>query len=71
MLSADKNIAVYPEECNSDLCLSSCVSPSCQLCNHCLSAETRRQLLAAYREHVNRGDCRRIFPPSTVSMLFS
>lgn len=69
MLSGDKNIAVYPEECNSDLCYGSCVSPHCQLCNHCLSVETRRNLLRAYREHVNRGDCRRIFPPSMVKQI--
>ncbi|KAF2901432.1 hypothetical protein ILUMI_04756 [Ignelater luminosus] len=64
MQVADKNIVVFPTECNSSTCRTSCVSPLCQLCRPCLSDETKMTLKQAYIEHVNRGDCKRIFPPS-------
>ncbi|EFA07282.1 probable tubulin polyglutamylase ttll-15 [Tribolium castaneum] len=64
MMVSDKNLATYPKECNSSLCKSGCVSPVCQLCRPCLSADTLEYLKEAYKEHLNRGDCKRIFPPS-------
>ncbi|KAK9885024.1 hypothetical protein WA026_009250 [Henosepilachna vigintioctopunctata] len=66
MVVSDRNIAVYPEECSSMLCRESCVSSVCQLCKHCLSYDTKEYLQEAYREHMDKGDCKRIFPPSMV-----
>lgn len=66
MLVSDKHIMTYPEKCNSQLCKSSCVSPDCQLCKPCLSRETRNYLVEAYKEHLNKGDCKRVFPPIEV-----
>lgn len=66
MIVSDKNIAVYPDECNSMLCKESCISPICQLCKPCLSYDTKEYLVEAYREHLDRGDCKRIFPPTMV-----
>lgn len=62
MMSADKNIAVLAEECASDECAVSCESLKCQLCRPCLSSGDISNLHSAYREHVNRGDTKRIFP---------
>lgn len=61
-MSADKNIAVDAESCSSAKCFESCESPECELCRPCLSAEDIADLHSAYREHVNRGDTKRIFP---------
>ncbi|KAB0804348.1 hypothetical protein PPYR_01318 [Photinus pyralis] len=66
MRVADKNIMVYPDECNSALCSSSCISPMCGLCRPCLSPENKRNFLRAYLEHMNRGECKRIYPPLTL-----
>ncbi|XP_044761535.1 probable tubulin polyglutamylase ttll-15 [Coccinella septempunctata] len=64
MIASYKNIAVYPAECNSMLCRESCMSPICQLCKPCLSYDTKEYLVEAYREHMDKGDCKRVFPPS-------
>ncbi|RZC32594.1 tubulin polyglutamylase TTLL4 [Asbolus verrucosus] len=64
MMVSDKNLMTYPKECGSALCRNSCMSPLCQLCKPCLSRDTLENLKQAYREHFNRGDCKRIFPPS-------
>ena len=37
------------------------------LCNTCINSYQREYLKDAYLEHINRGACRRIFPPSIVS----
>lgn len=66
MVVSDKNLATYSKQCNSITCKSSCVSPICQLCKPCLSKDTREALKDAYKEHVNRGDCKRVFPPTNV-----
>ncbi|XP_069689786.1 probable tubulin polyglutamylase ttll-15 isoform X1 [Periplaneta americana] len=63
MQVTDKNLAVFPDVCASKLCRSSCVSPDCQLCKPCLTPETVDVLKDAYMEHINRQDCKRIFPP--------
>ncbi|XP_022904085.2 probable tubulin polyglutamylase ttll-15 [Onthophagus taurus] len=62
MVSHNKNIAVYPKECNSDLC-NNCDDLICGLCQQCLSKEMRLDLLTAYNEHMNKADCKRIVPP--------
>ncbi|KAF5272440.1 hypothetical protein FQA39_LY07908 [Lamprigera yunnana] len=62
MKVADKNIMVFPNECESPVCRSSCMSPICQLCKPCLSDESKNNFKRAYREHMNKGGCKRIFP---------
>lgn len=64
MLSSDKNIAVFADQCADPKCAESCESPECELCRPCLSAQDISDLHTAYREHVNRGDTKRIFPKS-------
>lgn len=62
MQSSDKNIAVFPEQCASEKCsIEACGLPECELCRHCLSSEHMNELNTAYREHINRGDTKRIF----------
>ncbi|XP_023027613.2 tubulin tyrosine ligase-like 15 isoform X1 [Leptinotarsa decemlineata] len=63
MIVSDKNLATFPKECSSILCQTSCVSTDCHLCRPCLSPETRKYLVQAFKEHLNKGDCKRIFPP--------
>lgn len=67
MIVADKNLAVFPNECNSMRCRTSCMSPECQLCKPCLSPDTKYTLVQAFKEHLHRGDCKRIFPPTMAS----
>lgn len=66
---SDKNLATFPKICNSNLCRTSCVSLDCQLCKPCLSADTRRHLVQAYKEHLHTGDCKRVFPPEMVIII--
>lgn len=62
MLSTDKNIMVNSENCGKIPCTESCAPVECQLCKPCLSNSDIANLHQSYREHVNRGDTRRIFP---------
>nr|CAH7767062.1 unnamed protein product [Callosobruchus chinensis] len=64
MIVSDKDIAVYSETCNSQICRRGCTSPLCSLCKTCLAADTRQYLIQAYKEHMHKGDCKRIFPPT-------
>lgn len=67
MLSMDKNIMVGGEVCGQAPCSESCAPVECQLCKPCLTSQDIAMLHNAYREHVNRGDTKRIFPPSTIN----
>lgn len=69
METAEKNIAVYPEECSSNECKTSCQSTICQLCKNCLIFDIRLDLLRAHNEHLNKADCIRIFPPPMVCII--
>ena len=62
MLSTNKNIAVNAEVCGQAPCTESCAPIECLLCKPCLSHQDSMELHRAYREHVNRGDTKRIFP---------
>lgn len=62
MMSSDKNIAVFAEHCVSKKCAESCELAECELCRPCLSAQDINDLHTAYREHIHRGDTKRIFP---------
>lgn len=61
-MSSDKNIAVFAEYCASEMCTASCELPECELCRPCLSTQDITDLHTTYREHINRGDTKRIFP---------
>lgn len=65
MLSTDKNIVVHADRCMQPECAESCESDECKLCRPCLSSDDIMSLHLAYREHVNRGDTKRIFPVSS------
>lgn len=62
MLSTEKNIMVNGDVCGSPPCSESCAPEECQLCKSCLNYADIESLHIAYREHVNRGDMKRIFP---------
>lgn len=61
MLSNSKNIAVYPQQCSENKCHESC-SKGCELCLPCVTAQGLRDMLTASREHIRRGDFKRIYP---------
>ncbi|XP_058461648.1 probable tubulin polyglutamylase ttll-15 [Malaya genurostris] len=69
MVSSLKNIVVEANRCSEAPCLESCAPLECTLCVSCLSWEDLRDLHAAYREHLNRGDMKRIFPVPKVDRL--
>lgn len=62
LLSTDKNIFVEAKECIKPVCNSTCELPECQLCRKCISEGFLSNIHSAYREHVHRGDMKRIFP---------
>lgn len=62
MLSSDKNIMVNGAICSQLPCSESCSPVECQLCKPCLTQNEISELHRAYREHVNKGDTKRIFP---------
>ncbi|XP_055630341.1 probable tubulin polyglutamylase ttll-15 [Toxorhynchites rutilus septentrionalis] len=62
MVSSLKNIVVEAERCSVAACTESCALEECSLCAGCLSGADLKVLHAAFREHINRGDMKRIFP---------
>jgi len=60
-----KHLAVYPAECHEEKCLYDCHSIPCSLCQHCLTDQFTESLKRAYLDQINRGDCIRVFPPSS------
>ncbi|XP_058812213.1 probable tubulin polyglutamylase ttll-15 [Topomyia yanbarensis] len=69
MVSSLKNIVVEANRCSEAPCAESCAPEECSLCVACLSGSDLRDLHAAYREHLNRGDMKRIFPVPTRDRL--
>ncbi|KAK3611317.1 hypothetical protein CHS0354_029967 [Potamilus streckersoni] len=63
MLVSDRDIQVFPEWCTSKECVENCIPKKCKLCNHCLNLRSKMSLKDAYLEHINRGTCRRVWPP--------
>ena len=59
VLINDRDIQVYGKEC---LDCTACSSDICQLCLFCLTDSQKSFLKAAYKEHVNRAQCVRVFP---------
>lgn len=62
MLSNSKNVAVNPSTCVDNNCFENCNKHECELCTPCVSEENLQNMFRAYREHVRRGDFKRIFP---------
>ncbi|KAK6186581.1 hypothetical protein SNE40_008595 [Patella caerulea] len=62
MQVSDKDISVFPEICSGS-CSQSCFKIQCKICHKCLTVGLKQSLKTAYVEHVNRGSCRRVFPP--------
>lgn len=67
MAVSTKNIVAYPKMCAEMNC-DSCSSENCLLCNKCMDTSIRAQFTNAYREYISRHDCKRIFPPTFVSI---
>lgn len=67
MAVSTKNIVAYPKMCAQMNC-DFCNSEDCLLCNQCMDIDTKVQLTNAYREYINRHDCKRVFPPKFVSI---
>lgn len=66
MITSLKNIVVESEICSTIPCTESCAPTECELCRPCLSTDDIQGLFAAHREHLNRGDTKRIFPEPIV-----
>lgn len=67
MISSDKNVVVGASACSQAPCVTSCASSECRLCKPCMSKQDINELHNAFREHVNRGENKRIFPVPMVS----
>lgn len=61
---ATKNLVVLPELCAN---CKDCFVIECQLCSPCFTPETKLILSQSYKEHQNKMDFQRIFPPPIVS----
>lgn len=71
MMSDYKNIMVNSEVCGVVPCSETCATVECQLCKPCLSNSDIAELHRAYREHINRGDTKRIFPVRVADLIKS
>lgn len=67
MISTDKNIVVNAEICSKVPCAESCAPNICQLCLPCLNQDDINSLHSAYREHMRKGDTKRIFPQTNIN----
>ncbi|KAI4490348.1 hypothetical protein M0802_010725 [Mischocyttarus mexicanus] len=63
---ANKNLAVLSETCKK---CHDCFVIECQLCIPCLTKETKQILIQSYKEHVNKLDFQRIFPPPITDQM--
>ncbi|KAK3093406.1 hypothetical protein FSP39_015196 [Pinctada imbricata] len=63
MRVSDKDITVFPEWCIQKRCLRDCKAPRCQMCHQCYTMEMKKTLKYAVLEHINKGQCTRVFPP--------
>lgn len=66
VLSSDWNIFVGGDECLQRKCLYSCDTMVCRMCRRCMTVADKRELHIAYREHMRRGDMKRIYPTPMV-----
>ncbi|XP_015178148.1 PREDICTED: tubulin polyglutamylase TTLL6 [Polistes dominula] len=63
---ANKNLAVLPQICTT---CQDCFKVECQLCISCMTEEIKQILIQSYKEHQNKLDFQRIFPPSPLSHI--
>ncbi|XP_045176009.2 probable tubulin polyglutamylase ttll-15 [Mercenaria mercenaria] len=63
MLASDRETAVFSDWCTLPECYGHCENQKCSLCSYCLSSEEKLDFRRAYLEHINRGSCKRLFPP--------
>jgi len=61
MIAEGHSINVSPEICLSDICENNC-DGDCMFCSKCLTADEIYEHLQAYREQMNLGDFKRLFP---------
>lgn len=71
MITSTKNIVVQSEVCSNAPCSESCAPTECELCLPCLSTDDIQDLFAAQREHLSRGDTKRIFPEPIVNKILN
>lgn len=62
MVANRDSMSVLPETCLSASCLD-CKNDDCELCWKCMDGTARYDLIQAYREQLNSGDFKRLFPP--------
>ncbi|KAG5669197.1 hypothetical protein PVAND_017090 [Polypedilum vanderplanki] len=67
MIAHPHSMTVRPEVCLTSFCQRSC-SSVCNLCWKCLNSATKYDFLQSYREQMNSGDFKRIFPPEKNQM---
>lgn len=68
MVAHVNSLTVLPEICTKPEC-STCSQPKCELCKDCWPMGFEWDLKMAYVEHMNRGDMKRVVPPSNVTLL--
>ncbi|XP_040571969.1 probable tubulin polyglutamylase ttll-15 [Lepeophtheirus salmonis] len=64
MQVANKDLYVFSDECSSQACSTgdACEDVACRLCKRCLDDDELEFIRAAYLEHHNCHNCKRIFP---------
>lgn len=62
MISSKKEISVLPEICSSSPCKDDCSTFACDLCVKCMHEDKLFNAHRAYREHIRRGEMKRVFP---------
>jgi hypothetical protein len=68
MVVANRNLMTTPEICHA---CSDCKRSECQLCAPCLQEHFVEDLKMAYKEHLNKLRCKRVFPPKMVTIYSS
>lgn len=63
-----KDIQVFPEDCTSNACQSSCKYQKCHVCGHCMTEELRQIAKTAYIEHLNKRNFHRLIPVSVADL---
>ncbi|XP_055373908.1 probable tubulin polyglutamylase ttll-15 isoform X2 [Condylostylus longicornis] len=71
MISSEKNLAVFVQECLKNSCESNCSKSKCKFCLNCLTKSRLQSLHDAYREHIHKADTKRIFPKPIIILLTS
>ena len=62
MLSSSQNVAVNASLCDTCDDQQSCKRSECEICSKCMSWQDLHELQMTYREHMNQGNFKRLFP---------